>query len=137
MNDDPGHYGILETIAQMKRELKDFVRTRTDLLMAELRSSSANLKTFALIVAAALFTLGTAYLLLTMALVSLIMTAFAGNPYRWCFAFLLVGLAWVFVGVGLIFAARRIFHQKHLLPEKTIQTLRGDKLWLQHEANRL
>jgi len=130
-------HSLFETVSEMKRELKNSLRTQTELFMAELRENSANLKAFGVLVIAGALTLGTAYLLLTMALVSLVMTAFVGNPYRWCFAFLLIGVVWIFIGGGLMCGARPMIRQKRLIPMKTIETLRDDKLWLQHEANHL
>jgi uncharacterized membrane protein YqjE len=122
------------TLAEMKIELLDFLDTRIELLKTELQEKGKILKAAAPLGALGLLLLATAYLLFTLALVSLVVVAFQENPYRWFFAFVIVAFAWaVFGGIALYFAKREL-EMKTLLPQRTIDVLKGDKIWIQAEV---
>src|ERR1700733_15549084 len=89
---------LTATLAELKSELLDFVDTRIELLKSELREKMKVVKAAAPLGAVGLLLLVTAYLLFTMALVALVVVAFQGNPYRWFFAFSIVGFAWAVFG---------------------------------------
>lgn len=126
-----------ETILEFKQELTEFARTRIDLFSTELHEKATNLKLAAPLVATGALFLGTGYLLLTLALVSLIMVAFADSPYRWFFAFLIVAGAWLLFGGMAALMARRVISKTGLIPQKTLEVLRADKRWLHEESNRI
>jgi uncharacterized membrane protein YqjE len=118
----------------MKIELLDVLDTRIELLKSELQEKGKILKAAAPLGALGLLLLVTAYLLFTLALVSLVVVAFQDNPYRWFFAFLIVASAWtVFGGIAVYFAKREL-EMKTLLPQRTIEVLKGDKIWIQAEV---
>ena len=122
------------TLAEMKIELLDFLDTRIELLKTEVREKLKILKAAAPLGALGALLLGTAYLLFTLALVSLVVVAFPDNPYRWFFAFLIVGFAWaVFGGIAVYFAKRKL-DTETLLPQRTIEVLKGDKIWIEAEV---
>ena len=122
------------TLAEMKIELLDFLDTRIELLKTEVREKLKILKAAAPLGALGALLLGTAYLLFTLALVSLVVVAFQDNPYRWFFAFLIVGFAWaVFGGIAVYFAKRKL-ETETLLPQRTIEVLKGDKIWIEAEV---
>jgi uncharacterized membrane protein YqjE len=125
---------LASTLAEMKIELLDFLDTRIELLKSELQEKGKILKAAAPLGALGLLLLVTAYLLFTLALVSLVVVAFQDNPYRWFFAFLIVASAWtVFGGIAVYFAKREL-EMKTLLPQRTIEVLKGDKIWIQAEV---
>jgi len=125
---------LASTLAEMKIELLDFLDTRIELLKTELQEKMKILKTAAPLGALGALLLVTAYLLFTLALVSLVVVAFQDNPYRWFFAFLIVAFAWtVFGGIAVYFAKREL-EMKTLLPQRTIDVLKGDKIWIQAEV---
>ena len=122
------------TLAEMKLELLDFLDTRIELLKTELQEKGKILKAAAPLGALGALLLATAYLLFTLALVSLVVVAFQDNPYRWFFAFLIVAFAWtVFGGIAVYFAKREL-EMNTLLPQRTIEVLKGDKIWIQAEV---
>ena len=125
---------LASTLAEMKIELLDFLDTRIELLKTELQEKGKILKTAAPLGALGALLLATAYLLFTLALVSLVVVAFQDNPYRWFFAFLIVAFAWtVFGGIAVYFAKREL-EMNTLLPQRTIEVLKGDKIWIQAEV---
>jgi hypothetical protein len=121
-------------ISEMKGELKDFAQTRIEMLKQEMQEKLGRLKIAAPLAAAAVLLLLTAYLLITLALVAAVSAAFASSPFRWFFGFGIVGLVWaIFGGVAGYFAKREL-ELKTLAPKRTIDVLKGDKVWLQREV---
>ena len=121
-------------VAEIKDETKEFVQTRVQMFKAELREKVATWKSGALLAGVGVVLLGTAYLLLTLALVGLVAVAFWGSPYAWFLAFLIVGAFWGIIGGILAFLAVREFRRQGIAPKKTLEVLREDKMWLQSEA---
>jgi uncharacterized membrane protein YqjE len=121
-----------EVVAELKQEIKDFVQTRVQMFSNEMRDKMRESKTAAIYATIGAVLLGTAYLLLNLALVGLVAVAFWGSPYAWFLAFLIVGMCWLILGALMAFLAVRTF--QGLAPKKTIEVLREDKVWLQQEA---
>jgi hypothetical protein len=87
---------------------------------------------------AALALVGTGYLLLTLAVVVLVASAFAANPYAWFLAFVIVGVLWTAMGGAAAFFAYNEFRAKGRFPKRSVEVLKADRVWLQTEAsNRL
>jgi uncharacterized membrane protein YqjE len=76
----------------------------------------------------------TAYLLLTLALVGLVLAAVPDNPYRWAIAFACVGVLWTILGAGAGYFAYRELQLKGLMPKRTVEVLKEDKVWIQSEV---
>ena len=121
-------------IAELKLELKEFVKTRVDLFKSEVQEKLKALKIAAPLAALGLLLLGTAYVLFTMAVVGLVAAFFSQNPYRWLFAFLAVAILWSLFGGVAAYFAKREFEMKRLLPRKTIEVLKDDTIWIRAEA---
>jgi len=121
-------------VTEMKEELKDLVQTRIEMFRTELQEKLKTLKIAAPLAGLGALLLGTAYLLFTMALVGLVVAFFRDNPYRWFFAFAAVAVLWTLLGGIAAYFAKREFELKGLMPRKTIEVLKEDKLWIQAEA---
>ena len=121
-------------VTEMKEELKDLVQTRIEMFRTELQEKLKTLKIAAPLAGVGALLLGTAYLLFTMALVGLVVAFFRDNPYRWFFAFAAVAVLWTLLGGIAAYFAKREFELKGLMPRKTIEVLKEDKLWIQAEA---
>ncbi|HET9308389.1 MAG TPA: phage holin family protein [Candidatus Sulfotelmatobacter sp.] len=125
---------ISEVLTDIKTELKDFVQTRIAMFKAELQEKVKNIKTVAPLAAVAAVLLGTAYLLFTLALVGLAAAFLPDNQYRWFLAFLAVAILWAILGGIAAYFAKREFEIKGLLPKRTIEVLKDDKVWVQAEV---
>lgn len=125
---------LAEVMAEIKDEIKDFAQTRIRLFKAESQQKLAILKVAAILAAVAVVMLATAYLLLTVGLAALIAALLTDNPYRWVFGFFGVALLWAVVGGIAAYFAKREFALKGIVPTRTIEVLKGDKIWIQHEA---
>jgi len=121
-------------IAELKDEIKDFVQTRLEMFKSEVRETLDAWKTAIPLAAIAVVLLATAYVLLTIAVVAVVAVAFWSSPHHWFFAFLIVGVVWSLSGGILGWMALREFQSKGLLPRKTIEVLKADKIWIQSEA---
>lgn len=125
---------LTSLLAEMKDELKDFAQTRVTMLRAELKEKARALKSVAPLGVVAIVFLATSYLLITLALVGLIVAGLLGNPYRWAIAFGCVGFLWGIVGASAAYFVRRnLMQAKGLLPRRTVEVLKADKLWIQSE----
>jgi uncharacterized membrane protein YqjE len=134
MNNVPNGRTLADVVATMKEEAKEFVQTRVQLLKIELLQKAGALKAVALLAAVAIVLLGTAYLLLTLALAALVAAALADSPYHWVFGFLTIAVLWLLAGGMAAYFAKREFELRGVLPRRTIEVLKADKLWLQNEA---
>lgn len=123
-----------EVVAEMKEEIRDFAQTRIRLFKAEAQQKLALLKVAALLAVVAVVMLATAYLLLTVGLAALIAAILTNNPYRWVFGFFGVALLWAVVGGVAAYFAKREFALKGIVPRRTLEVLKADKIWIQREA---
>jgi len=125
---------LAEIVAEMKAEVKEFVQTRFEMFKTEVQEKIKSLKIAAPLAGLGALLLGTAYLLFTMALVGLAVAFFRDSPYRWFFAFVIVAVLWTLLGGVVAYFAKREFELNSLAPKRTIEVLKGDKLWIQSEA---
>jgi uncharacterized membrane protein YqjE len=125
---------LAEVVADMKEEIKEFAQTRIRLFKAESQQKLALLKGALLLTAVAVVFLASAYLLFTVGLVALIAAFLVDNPYRWVFGFFGVALLWAVVGGIAAYFAKREFTVKGIMPTRTLEVLKGDRIWIQHEA---
>jgi uncharacterized membrane protein YqjE len=125
---------LASLLAEIKDEIRDFFQTRIAMLKTELQEKSRNLKTAAILAVSGLLLLITAYMLITLALVGLVAAAFPNSAFRWFFAFLAVGILWSILGGVAAYFAKRELEIKGLLPKRTIEVLKGDKVWVQTEV---
>jgi uncharacterized membrane protein YqjE len=124
-------------LAEMKQELQDFVQTRVAMFKVELQEKVRVLKAAApLAVIAAVMGL-TAFLLFTLALVGLLFVFLPANEYRWCLAFLGIAILWSIVGGIAGYLAKRELEVKGLLPKRTVEVLKEDKVWIQSEVRQI
>jgi len=121
-------------IAEIKEELKQFVHTRVQMVKAELQETKSVAKIAIPLVLIALVLFATAFLLLTMAVVVLVASVFAGNPLAWFYAAIIVGVLWLCIAGICVFFAYNAFRSHNIFPRLTIQVLKADKVMLQTEA---
>jgi len=124
---------IASIATEIKQEFKEFVETRVAMLKAEFREKVAHWKIAAPLAGVGAVLLCTAYLLITLSLVALA-AVFIHSEYRWFFALLGVGVLWSLLGGVALYMAKREFELNRVMPQKTIEILKGDKVWLQREA---
>lgn len=125
---------VSEILLEMRSEFIDFVETRITMLRAEFQEKGKAAKRVLPLAAVAALLLGTAYLLLVAALVGLVLAAFPQSVYRWFFACIIVGISWGILGAAAAYFAKREFDAMSLKPDRTLEVLKGDKLWFNGEV---
>ena len=121
-------------VNEVKDELKEFLQTRITMLKSELGEKMRTFKAALPMLATAIVFLATAFGLLTLCLVAVISVAFYGDPFRWFFSFLIVGVLYSIVGgMAAVFGLKELRAQG-IMPKKTLKVLKEDQVWLQQEA---
>ena len=138
MNTEANHLHNGRTVGSIlsdtKEELKDFLETRIAMLRTELSEKVTMLKSAAPLAVVGILFLMTAYMIFTLGLVGVIVAFMPENPYRWCIAFFAIAVLWGIVGGICAYMAMREFQVKELMPKRTMQVLKEDKVWLQSEV---
>jgi len=120
-----------DVIKEAKEELKSFINTRIRMVKAEFQESVRAARVGLPLIVFSLGLLAIASLLFTAAVVILVASAFAGNPYAWFFAFVIVGFLWTVLGaIAGYFAVSQFWGG---FPKRTMEVLKADKVWLQTE----
>lgn len=123
-----------ETLHEAINEFKLFVETRIAMLRSEMRENLANVKFAApLLVAGAIFGVS-AWLVWTGALVAIVSTALGRGPFAAFYALVIVGASYTVVAACAIWMAMGRLSKKGIMPERTINVLKEDKVWLQQES---
>jgi len=125
---------VIEVVQELKDEIIEFVSTRFSMLQAELEEKIRWLKMAVPVLGLGLVLLGTAWLMLTGFLVCIIAQAFAPHPWDWTVSFLIIGVLYAIVGGAAAFMAWSQLKDKGVKPERTINVLKQDTVWLQTEA---
>jgi uncharacterized membrane protein YqjE len=128
---------VAALFAEMKQELQDFVQTRVTMFKVELQEKVRIIKAAAPLAVIGAMLLLTAYLLFTLALVSLVFAFLPDNAYRWCIAFAAIGVLWLILGGIAAYMAKRELEVKGLLPKRTVEVLKEDKMWIQSEVKQI
>ncbi|MGE5052888.1 MAG: phage holin family protein [Acidobacteriota bacterium] len=128
---------VAALFAEMKQELQDFVQTRVTMFKVELREKVRVMKAAAPLAVIGAVLLLTAYLLFTLALVSLVFAFLPDNSYRWAIAFAAIGVLWLILGGIAAYMAKRELEVKGLLPKRTVEVLKEDKMWIQSEVKQI
>lgn len=121
-------------LAETKEELKEFVVTRVGILKAEIDEKIRTWKYVVplLLVAAALLLAG--WMALTFALMALLHGIFLPSPYAWLWAGLIVGGAYLILGIAIGWFAYSEISAAGITPTRTLQVLKEDQVWIQNEA---
>ena len=124
-------------VSEIRDELKAFLNTRLQMMKSEFQETMGALKVGLPLALLSLGLLGIGGLLLTGAVVTIVAAAFAGNPYAWVFAFLIVGVLWLVMGAMAALFAYNQIRSHGPFPKRTVEVLKADKVWLESEASNL
>lgn len=124
---------VASVVAEIKEEMREFLKTRYEMLRAEL---SGKLKVWKLgvpllLAAAGLFLV--AFLLLSVCVACAIAVSF-DTPYGWAYGFLIMGFFWLLIGGILAAFGYREIATAPLAPTRTMRVLKQDQAWITTEA---
>ena len=128
---------VAEVLQDFKNEFATAFATRLAMLREEMKQKTTAIKASIPMIVAGLLFLVTAWFLLTGLIVSAIAQALAGNPWAYTIAFGAAMLLYAIVGGILAMLGINALKKHSLKPERTLQVLQDDKIWLQTEARRV
>ena len=114
-------------VTEIREELKDFLNTRVQMMKSEFHEALGAIRVALPLALVSLVLIGTGSLLLTAAVVTIVASAFAGSPYAWFFAFVIVGVLWIAIGAIAAFFAYNQIRSRARFPKRTVEVLKADK----------
>jgi putative superfamily III holin-X len=121
-------------ISETKQEIKEFVQTRIAILKAEIAEKLRTWKYAVPMLLGALVLFLAAWIVLTFAIVALLAGIFYPSPYAWLFGALIVGVAYLLLGLALGWFAYSELSTTGVAPQRTLEVLKQDQVWIQNEA---
>jgi len=120
---------LQSTLHEIKDEIKTFVQTRLDILKHEMQEKVAAYKAAVPMAVIAALLIASAWFLFTVAIVAAIALALG-----WPASFAIVGGVYFVFGVLVGWLAYKEVTAQNLKPERTLQVLKQDQVWLEQEA---
>ena len=116
-------------INEAKDELKDFLDTRLQMLMSEMKEKFSVWR-----LALPMFVVAGLILFLGLILLSVALVAAIAVAIGWGWSFAVVGAFYCITAGGIAFLAYSEIKTEGVAPERTLRVLKQDKIWLQNEA---
>jgi uncharacterized membrane protein YqjE len=117
------------TLQEIKNELKEFIQTRFEIFKKEMQDKISAYKSALPMAAAGLLLVATAWFLITGAIVAAIALALG-----WPLAFLITGFGYFLLGAIVGWLAYKEVTSQSMKPERTLQVLKQDQVWMEQEA---
>lgn len=124
---------LQQVLYEIKDELRDFISTRVELLRAELVDKWDSWKAALPMMAAGLTLLGMAFLVFTFGLVA-VAAALIGGEYAWALGAGAVMVLYGLIGGVLAWMGSKQLKAEGVVPDRTLQVLKEDQLWIKNEA---
>ena len=125
---------LAAVVNDLKAEMKEFISTRLAMLRSEMREKASDWKRAAPMLVAGLVLLGTAWLLLTGAIVAAVYVAFEGNPWAAFLALIVTCVGYAVFGGVCAMAAIKMIQDTGVAPKRTMRVLKDDQIWISNEA---
>ena len=125
---------IGQTVAELKNDARDFISTRVQMFMQEMKDKLAIWKAAIPILVVAALLGATAFLVLTFAFAAFLAGIFQPSPYAWCYGALIVTAMYFVAAAGLFYLGKREITQAGMAPTRTLKVLKDDQIWIQNEA---
>jgi uncharacterized membrane protein YqjE len=116
-------------LQEIKNEIKDFVQTRFEIFKQEMQDKLSTYKSAMPMALVGILFVATAWFLITGAIVAAIALALG-----WPLAFLIVGFAYLIAGLLAGWLAYKEVTSESMKPERTLQVLKQDQVWIEQEA---
>lgn len=120
---------LAAVIAELKNDLVQFLQTRYQMLMAEMKEKIDTWKSALPWLLVAVFLAFTAFLLLTGAAVVLLAMAVGVG-----WSLLIIGVVYLILAAISVAVVYGELKSQGIAPQRTLHVLQEDKLWLQKEA---
>ena len=120
---------LAAVVAELKNDVAQFLQTRYQMLVAEMKEKAQNWKVALLWILATVLLAGVAFLLLTGAAVFLIAIAVGVG-----WSLLIVGVAYLILASISAWVVYGELKEQGIAPARTLHVLQEDKVWLQKET---
>jgi uncharacterized membrane protein YqjE len=120
---------LAAVVSEAKEDLIEFLDTRYQMFMSEVREKLSVLKLSVPMLIMAVLLGWAGFMLLSIALIAAIASALG-----WGWAFCIVGAVYTITAATLGFLGYRELSQVGMAPKRTINVLKQDKAWLTSEA---
>ena len=125
---------VAEVLHEAKDEMKEFLATRIQMLRSEMDEKIGAWKSAVPFIAIGILLLFAALMVFTAGLVALIAMAFHGQPWAVAVSCFIVMAIYALLGGLLAAQGWRSAKEPGLVPERTLNVLKQDQMWLQTEA---
>jgi len=125
---------VADVLQDLKNETRDFIRTRLEILIAEMHEKLAAFKVGAPMLAIGLVFLIGAFFSATVALIALIAGLLGSTGLAWAIGGACIFVLYLLVGGALGYLGFREIAEQGVVPEKTIRVLKQDQIWVQNET---
>ncbi len=124
---------IAEVLHTMKHELSEFVNTRVQIAIAELREKTTAWKAALPLLGASAFLGLVAFLTLTFTLIAAI-AGFLATEYAWAISAAIVTVVYLVIAGVLGWLGYREVKAEGIVPERTLRVLKADQEWIKNET---
>ncbi|HEX2329204.1 MAG TPA: phage holin family protein [Candidatus Angelobacter sp.] len=121
-------------LSETKEELKEFLQTRIAMLKAEIREKISTFKYAIPMLLGAAVLVVAAWIVLTFAFVALVAAWLPQSPFNWFWAGLIVAGIYFVIAVGIGWFAYAEINSVGVAPNRTLEVLKQDQVWIQNEA---
>ncbi|HSM88012.1 MAG TPA: phage holin family protein [Candidatus Limnocylindrales bacterium] len=121
-------------LAETREEVKEFFGTRIAILKAELSQKARTFKYAVPLLAGAMVLLLAGWIVLTFAFVGLLAGLFQPSPYAWVWAGFIIAGIYLLGGVAVGWFAYSELKSVGVAPNRTLEILKQDQVWIQNEA---
>lgn len=128
------HPSFRGVVNEVKDEVRDFLRTRWELLRTELKQKSAIYKASLPLIAIGALLLLVGFVFLNVAVCALIASAFHAGMIGWCYSAAILFGAYFLFGGALAWFGMAEIKKNSLIPTHTLKVLKQDQNWIQQEA---
>lgn len=128
---------VADVLRDFKNEIIILVATRFEMLQEEMKQKTSAIKAAVPMIVAGMMFLLAALLTLTGAFVALIAAALPGNPWAYAISFGVVTVLYGIIGGIVFLTGKNALSKQSLSPDKTLQVLHEDRVWLEGEARRV
>ena len=124
---------IGELLQSLKQDLSEFISTRVQIAVAEMKEKTTAWKAAVPLLGAALLFAVMAVTCLTFAFISLIAESLTGD-YAWAIASGIVAFAYIIIGAIAGWLGYSELRDESIVPERTLRVLKADQNWIKNET---
>jgi len=120
-------------VSETKQELLEFIQTRVAIFKAEIAEKVKTWKYAVPMLVLALALLLAGWIVLTFTIVALLAAQFH-SPFGWVYGGLIITGVYLLLGIGIGWFAYSELSSQGVAPNRTLEVLKEDQVWIRNEA---